>query len=194
VATHRADLPDGLDGLDRAELIWAAMVLHHIGDEVAALRELRGVLNPGGLLVVIEHGDPLRFLPDEVGVGRPGLIERLNAADATWLAAMRAGLPHAIPSRDYPTMLDAAGFELVADRVAHVQLTAPLAPEARRVVLGHLQRMRQLCGERLDEQDRDALDILIDEDQPLGIMRRADAFLDASRHIYVARAAMGRDQ
>jgi hypothetical protein len=86
-------------------------------------------------------------------------------------------------------MLEAAGFELVVDRMAHVRLAAPLPMQARRMVLDRLRRMRELFGERLQEQDRDALSVLIDEDHPLGIMRRSDTFLDASRHIYLARAA-----
>jgi SAM-dependent methyltransferase len=189
VATRLADLSDGLDGLGRADLMWAAMVLHHIGDEVAALRAFRGTLNPGGFLVVVEHGDPLRFLPADADaeLGRPGLTERLDAAWTAWLAAMRESLPHATPSSDYPTMLAAAGCELVADRVVHVQLAAPLETRARQMLLGRLRRTRQLYGERLDEQDYDALAVLTDENHPLGIMRRADAFLDASRHIYVGR-------
>lgn len=188
VTTYRADLPDGLDGLGRADLIWAAMVLHHIGDEVAALRTLHRLLNPGGFLVLAEHGDPLRFLPDDAGPGRPGLTERLGAARAAWLAEMRDNLPHATPSGDYRTMLEAAGFEVVVDHVIHVQLTAPLETKARRMLLGQLQRMRQHDVERLDEQDREALTVLTDESHPLSVMQRADAFIDASRHIYIARA------
>jgi len=189
VTTRQVDLPDGIERLGRADLIWMAMVLHHIGDEGAALRRLRGMLNPGGLLVLAEHGDPLRFLPDGAAPGRPGLTERLAAADAAWLAAMRADLPDSTPSAGYPAMLDAAGFELLVDHVAHVRLVPPLPMEARRVLLGRLRGIRERFAERLEEQDRHALDVLIDEDHPLGIMRRPDALLDASRHIYIARAA-----
>jgi trans-aconitate methyltransferase len=189
VKTQQVDLPDGLEGLGRADLIWMAMVLHHIGDEAAALHALRGMLNLGGVLVLAEHGDPLRFLPDDASPAPTGLFDRLAAADTAWLAAMRASLPNATPSAGYPAMLEAAGFELAVDRVAHVRLAAPLPLDARRMVLGRLQRMREMFAEQLDEQDRSALDVLIDEDHPLGIMRRPDAFLDASRHIYIARAA-----
>jgi SAM-dependent methyltransferase len=189
VTTQHVDLPAGIERLGRADLIWMAMVLHHIGDEGAALRRLHGMLDPGGLLVLAEHGDPLRFLPDGAALGRPGLTERLAAADDAWLAAMRAGLPDSTPSAGYPAMLEAAGLELVVDHVAHVRLAPPLPVEARRMLLGRLRGMRERFGERLEEQDRDALDVLIDEDHPLGIMKRSDAFLDASRRIYIARAA-----
>ena len=85
-------------------------------------------------------------------------------------------------------MLEAAGLELLIDRVAHVRLAPPLTVEARRVLLGRLRRMREVFGERLDQEDREALEVLIDEDHPSGITQRPDAFFDASRHIYIARA------
>ena len=188
VTTQWVDLPDGIERLGRADLIWMAMVLHHIGDEAAMLRRLHRALNPGGVLVLAEHGDPMRFLPDGAEPGRPGLTDRLAEADRSWLAAMRAGLPDSVPSTGYPAILDAAGFELVVDRVVHVRLAPPLSTQARRMVLERLQRMRELLAENLDRQDRDALDVLIDEGHPLGIMRRPDVFLDASRHVYIARA------
>lgn len=190
VTTRKVDLPDELESLGRADLIWMAMVLHHIGDEAAMVRRLRSMLNPrGGVLVLVEHGDALRFLPDGAEPGPPGLADRLAVADSAWLAAMRSGLPGSTPSAGYPSMLEGAGFDLVVDRVAHVRLDPPLPIEARRVVLGRLRRMPELFGERLEVQDREALDVLIDESNPLGIMRRPDAFLDASRHIYIARTS-----
>jgi SAM-dependent methyltransferase len=189
VTPRRVNLPDGIESLGQADLIWMAMVLHHIGDEAAALHMLRRMLSLGGVLVLAEHGDPFRFLPDGAEPAPAGLFDCLAAADTAWLAAMRAGLPNATPSAGYPAMLEAAGFEIVVDRVAHVRMSPPLPIEARTMVLGRLKRMRELFEEQLDRQDRDALDVLIDEEHPLGIMRRADVFLDASRHIYIARAA-----
>jgi SAM-dependent methyltransferase len=189
VTTRTVELPDGIEGLGRADLIWMAMVLHHVGDESAMLRLVHGQLNPRGLLILVEHGDPLRFLPDGADPGRPGLTDRLAAADTAWLATMRAGLPDSTPSTGYTAMLEAAGFELLVDRIAHVRLPPPLSTAGRQVVLGHLRRMRELFGDHLEEQDLKTLDVLIDAAHPLGIMRRPDVFLDASRHIYIARAA-----
>ncbi|MBV9280181.1 MAG: class I SAM-dependent methyltransferase [Chloroflexi bacterium] len=178
VRTRSADLPAGLDDVGGADLVWAAMVLHHVGDPVATLGGLRSLLEPGGVLAIVEFGDPPRFLPDDVGVGRPGLVERLGEVFLAGTA----------PAVDYRTMIEAAGFERIADRKVQVHLGPPLAEEARRVALGYLRRLRELAGERLDAQDRGALDRLMDEDAPLGIMRREDAFLDVSRQVYVARA------
>lgn len=188
VTICQVDLPGGIEHLGPADLIWMAMVLHHIGDEAAMLRLLHRTLNPRGILVLVEHGDPLRFLPDGAAPGSAGLNDRLAVADAAWLASLRAALPDSTPSASYPVMLAAAGFEIVTDRVAHVRLAPPLPDEGRKVVLGHVRRMRDLIAEDIEEQDRNALDVLIDESHPLGIMRRPDVFLDASRHIYLARA------
>src|SRR5688572_2950086 len=102
VGTHLADLPDGVGDLGPADVIWASLSLHHVGDEVAALRALRSVLAPDGLLAVAELADPTRVLPGDLDIGRPGLAERLDRAGATWFAAMRDGLPSAVPSADLP--------------------------------------------------------------------------------------------
>jgi SAM-dependent methyltransferase len=185
VTTHHADLHHGLGDLGRADLIWAAMVMHHIGNEIAGLRTLHATLNPGGLLVLSEHGDPSRYLP-----GDDELFERLDAAGAAWrLAEIRANLPDSTPSQDYPTMLRAAGFSILVDRVVHVPYDAPLTPALRRIALSQLQRLYELCGAQLTDGDAAALRELIDETHSSGIMNRADACLDISRHVYIARAA-----
>ena len=179
VRTQHADLPAGLASLGRADLVWAAMVLHHLDDQAATLQALRSLLEPGGVLAIAEFGDPPRFLPDDADVGRPGLLDRLGEVNPA----------SPFPSVDYPAMLQAAGFERLSDRMARVHLEPPLPEAARRVALSYLRWMRDLAGEHLDARDGEALDVLMDEDAPLGIMRRNDAFLDVSRQIYVARAA-----
>ena len=191
VTTHLMQLPDGLDSLGPADLVWASMVLHHVGDEAAALRGLRGRLEPGGLLALVEFGDPLRVVPEDVDFERPGLWERLDAAGAAWLADMRAGLPGAAASSDYPTMLGAAGFELLVDRPLRVQLGPPLDDRARRVAFGHLQLIREHAAPYAEAADLQALDVLTDEAHAEGILQRGDARLHASRRLLVARAIPG---
>jgi hypothetical protein len=43
-------------------------------------------------------------------------------------------------------------------------------------------------GERLDPADRAAIGVLCDPDDPRGIARRADAFVETSRRIMIAGA------
>ena len=188
VQTVHVNLPAEVDTLGGADLIWMAMVLHHVGDEAALLRRLRGMLEPHGALALAEHGDPLSFLREDAEPCPPGFSDRLTALEAEWLAAMRADLPESTPSAGYPAILHDAGFTIAVDRMMHVRPAPPLAEEPRQMVRSRLQRMHELFADRLDAADRAALAVLVDRDHPLGVMRRDDVFLDASRHVYIAIA------
>jgi SAM-dependent methyltransferase len=187
VSTHLAELPGGLDQLARADMIWASMSLHHVGDEVASLRALRDLLEPHGVIAIAELGEPTRMLPDNLDLGRPGLIERLDSAGATWFTHMRDGLPDSVPSTDLPSMVAAAGLTVIGSRLARVRLNAPLDDAGRRVAAGSLRRAREQFDEYLDDDDRHTLDVLVDPDDLRGIMHRPDVFIDSSRQIVVAR-------
>jgi SAM-dependent methyltransferase len=188
VETRHVDLPDGLADLGQAQLAWMSMVLHHIGDEAAALRALRARLDAGGLLALVEFGDPLRVLPDDADVGRPGVWQRLDAAGALWLSEMRASLPGAAVSGDYPEMLAGAGFDVLVDRTVPVHYDAPLDDRARQVARNHLTRMREHVEPYADAADLAVLDRLVDEDGAGGILHRPDALLHVSRRLFIARA------
>lgn len=187
ISTHLAELPDGLDGMAPVDLIWASMSLHHVGDEIGLLKVLHARLEPQGLMAVAEVAEPMRVLPDVLDVGPPGLAERLHDAGATWFASMREGLPDAVPSAELSSMLTSAGFEVLSSRIARERFDAPLSDLVREVVLGHLRRVRTQLDELLDDGDLAAIDILIDADDPRGVMRRADVFVAASREIVIAR-------
>lgn len=197
IRTCRADLPDGAGLAGTADLVWASMVLHHVGDPTATLIRLREQLNPGGLIVVTEFGSPRRFLPDDIHIGRPGLQERLDQAGVDRPVTMHSGLPHGSPGADFASAVPATDLEIVAERRVSIHLEAPLTYGARRVVLGHLRRMCRLLTDGIDEADWATLDILVDEESPHGVMKRPDVHLDASRHVYVLRAneaVVERDQ
>ena len=187
ISTHIAELPGGLDGIGQADLIWASMSLHHVGDEVASLRILRDLLDPHGLIAIAELAEPMRMLPDSLDLGRAGLADRLEHAWATWFAGMRAGLPDSVPSIGLPSMLTSAGLDVVGSRLARERFDAPLSDDPRRLALGHLRRCRQHFGEQLDDDDVRTLDVLIDADDPRGVMHRSDVFVASSRQIVIAR-------
>jgi SAM-dependent methyltransferase len=184
VATRLVELPAGLDELGRADVVWASMVLHHIGDETAALCKIRRLLEPGGLLALVERAGPLRVLPDDADLGRPGIWERLDVAWAAWFADMRAGLPGVTTSVEYPAMLEAAGFDVVADAVLTLDLDAPLDAAVRRFTREYLTRMQAQLARHAEPADLEALGMLVDEladDTIAG----DNAMLRASRHLYV---------
>jgi SAM-dependent methyltransferase len=187
VTTRLAELPGGLDSLEPADLIWASMSLHHVGDEVGLLRVLGALLDPQGVIAVAELAEPMRVLPEVLDVGLPGLSERLDRAAATWFAAMREGLTDAAPSTDLPSMLTSAGLEVLSAQGARESLDPPLSAVARRMVCGHLRRTRRHLNELLDDEDLEAIDILSDPDDRRGVMHRSDVFVAASREIAIAR-------
>ena len=192
VEVRRAELPAQLAELGEADLVWASMSLHHLGDEGAALRTVRRLVPTGGLVAVVERGRPWRVLPDAVDLGRPGLWDRADAATATWFAGMRSALPGAAASGGYPEMLGAAGFELLLDEDLPVDLCAPLDGPARVLARKQVAQARSHLAQAVpaaDEADLDALDALLDDASPQGILRRPDALLRGSRRLYVGVAA-----
>ena len=182
VETSLVELPAGLGTLGAADVVWASMVLHHLGDEAGALRGIRGLLRPGGLLAVVEQAGPVRVVSGSTGIGRPGMWERLDDAWTAWLTGMRADLPGATPSAGLPAELGESGFELVADETVELVLDSPLDAQAFRFAQASLLRTRDQLGPHVDAADREALDVMIDE----GIAGGDDMVLRASRHLTVA--------
>lgn len=191
VDTRLAELPGGLSGLGPAEIVWASMMLHHVGDEVGALGEFRQLLAPGGMLALVEGRGPVRFLPDDVDLGRPGIWDRLDAAWEEWFDHMRSSLAGSITSADPPVILEQAGFELLADHSLAISVGPPLDEPSRRFASVSLARALQHLGPLADPADLQALEPLLDDFAPEGIMRREDAMLRTSRHLYVAWADAG---
>jgi SAM-dependent methyltransferase len=189
VRAHIADLPDGLDALEPADLIWISQVLHHLGDQLAAVDRLRRLLRPGGLIAVAEGGLPTRFLPRDIGVGRPGLHARLDAAAEDWFIRMRAALPGARETvEDWPGLLAAGGLTPVASRTFLLDLPAPLGAEGRDYLHRDLARQRDTYGDSLAPDDLATLDRLLDPADEAGLLRRPDVYLLTAKTVHTARA------
>ncbi|MFE2105657.1 class I SAM-dependent methyltransferase [Kitasatospora sp. NPDC059463] len=190
VATLRADLPEDFGTLGAADLVWSGNAIHHLGDQQAALTALAATLRPGGVLAVAERGLPARYLPRDLGVGRPGLQARLDAAHEETFAAMRAAVPGTVAVvEDWPAMLAAAGLVPVGSRTFLVDHPAPLDTPAREFLYVQLARRREQFADLLDGTDLAALDALLDRDAPTGILARPDAFYLAALTVHTARAA-----
>jgi SAM-dependent methyltransferase len=187
VETRFVNFPDGLDTLGQADLVWASMVLHHLGDEVDALRRVRALLEPDGVLALVERAGPRRVLPALSADGDRGLAQRLDEAWEEWFARMRVHLPGATSSDAYPTMIERAGFELIDERVLPLVLEAPLSEAARRFALHHLVRTRAQLAEHLAPADLDALDALADDSDG-----GARLTVHATRLVYLARPSRVR--
>ncbi|GGM83736.1 SAM-dependent methyltransferase [Longimycelium tulufanense] len=186
--TRVAEFPAGLADLGPADLVWSARVVHHVGDQQGALDQLAGLLVPGGVLAVVEGGLPARWLPRDLGFGRPGLQARLDAGMAERFNQMRAELPGSVAVvEDWPGMLRAAGLTEVRSKAFLVDHPAPLGDVPRRSVRQALERRRAVLGELLDVEDLAALDRLLDPADPGGVDRRADLFLLTATSVHFGR-------
>ncbi|MCX5394220.1 trans-aconitate 2-methyltransferase [Streptomyces sp. NBC_00094] len=188
VSTLHAELPEGIGTLGEADLVWAGNSLHHIGDQRAALAELAGVLRPGGLIALVEGGLPTRHLPWHIGIGRPGLEARLDAADADRFGEMRAGTPGSVDEPDdWRALLAAAGLTPAGTRTFLTDVPAPVSPVVRELAVSHYQRLRDGFGDRLAPDDRKTLDLLLDPADARSLHHRTDLFHLAARTVHTAR-------
>jgi SAM-dependent methyltransferase len=80
VITVQADLDRAWPAIEPVDVAWASNVLHELASPRRVLADAFAALRPGGLLAVAELGAPPRFLPDDLGLGRPGLEARCHAA------------------------------------------------------------------------------------------------------------------
>jgi SAM-dependent methyltransferase len=189
VRTLQANLPDEARSLPEADLIWASNSLHHVGDQQGAVDRLRRKLRPDGLLAVAEGGLPSRFMPTDIGFGRPGLQSRLQVANEDWFAAMRASLPGSKAAvDDWPSMLRSAGLSSVRSRAFLIDLPPPLEAHSRDFLCTHLSELRDRLGERLAADDLETLERLLDPDALDGLARRPDVFFLAARTVHIGSA------
>ncbi|MGW2103902.1 class I SAM-dependent methyltransferase [Streptomyces olivaceoviridis] len=186
--TVTGELPDVLDQLEYpADLLWASRSLHHLGDQRAALTTFAERLAPGGTLALQEGGLPSRFLPRDIGIGRPGLQARLDALEEEWFGRMRAGLPGSVAeTEDWPALLTAAGLKPAGTRTFLLDLPAPVTDRARAYVVAHLSRLREGIGDALDADDRATLDRLLDPSDPASAHVRPDLFVLSAHTVHTA--------
>ncbi|MEV4872337.1 methyltransferase domain-containing protein [Streptomyces syringium] len=183
--TQVAEFPAGLADVGTADLVWSGQVVHHVGDQQGALDRLAGLLEPGGVLAVVEGGLPARQLPRDLGFGRPGLQSRLDVKMAERFNRMRDELPGSVAVvEDWPGMLRAAGLTAVRSRTFLVDHPAPLADGPRKSVRSMLERQRKMFDELLDAEDLATLDRLLDPADPAGVDRRADLFLLTAKTVH----------
>lgn len=190
VTTLHAEVPAGLAGLGRADLVWAGNTLHHMGDQRAVLAGFAGLLNPGGTVALVEGGLQPRQLPRDLGFGRPGLEVRMEAAHAEAFEEMRAELPDATrENEDWAALFTAVGLAPQGTRSFLLDLPAPLGDVAREHVIADLSRLRTGLGDRLDAEDTAALDRLLDPEDPAGLHQRRDTYLLMARTVHLGRRA-----
>ncbi|GAB2575959.1 methyltransferase domain-containing protein [Kribbella endophytica] len=145
VRCELVSMDDGPDPLRAAigapaDLIWASASVHHAADQQAAVSALASLLGPGGRLALAEGGLPTRMLPWDLGLGEPGLELRLDAVQDRWFAAMRDGIPGAVPMPyGWTDTLQRAGLTSVTTRTILTEKPVPLSDTDRDQVIEQLR-------------------------------------------------------
>ena len=179
---------DGLaDAVPAADLVWASRVVHHLPDERAGVARLARLLRPGGTLALVEGGLGKRCLPWDVGIGTPGLEDRLHAARAEWFTRMRAGMAGVERTGvGWNRLLADAGLTDVRAFSFLVDLPAPASAQVRQFVADYLDWMVGVAGEFLSEEDRATVARLLDADGPDWVGARDDVFILSASTVHLA--------
>lgn len=173
----QADVDVAWPEVDAVDVVWAALSLHEFADPDRVLRDIYAALNPGGLLVVLEMDAPPRLLPDDIGVGSPGLESRCHQAmaQANWNA-----------HPDWRDHLLRAGFEIAEQRGFTIELN-PAPPSTGRYAHTFLKHIRSGLDGQLANDDLDALDHLLADDSPGAVLHRSDLTFRGTRTAWAAR-------
>lgn len=173
-------------GVPAADLVWASNVAHHVPDQRKVVSVLAGWLAPGGCLALAEGGLSMRCLPWDVGVGEPGLQDRLIAAHGTWFHGMRTGMPGSVRLPvGWNRVLADVGLDGVTAFSYLVDVPAPLDETGRAAVVSWLSWMARAAGDLLGPHDLAALDRLLDPDDVAYVGRRDDVFLLNANTVYL---------
>ncbi|MBC2638334.1 MULTISPECIES: trans-aconitate 2-methyltransferase [unclassified Rhodococcus (in: high G+C Gram-positive bacteria)] len=177
VSVVQADLDVAWPAVDAGDVMWAASSLHEVTDPDRVLRDMYGALNPGGLLIVVEMDTLPSLLPDDLGVGRPGLESRCHDA----LARMNWN-----SHPNWRSHLEHAGFEIVEERT-FVSDATPAPPSTGRYAHAHLCRVRSTLDGQLAADDLSTLDLLLSDDDPQSVLLRTDLVPRGNRTAWAAR-------
>lgn len=177
VQVHEADLDEAWPAPHGVDLVWAALSLHHAADPDRLLAKTLDALAPGGVLVVTEMDALPRVLPDDLGIGRPGLEARCHALlrDLNWNA-----------HPDWAPALAQAGFESVQQRTFDVD-SVHEGPLLARYARLFLTRIRSGLADRLAADDLGTLNRLLSPGDPESLEQRTDLTLYSPRTVWLAR-------
>ena len=180
VHTIRADLNQTWPAVDPVDLVWSSAALHEISDPDRLFATIHADIRPGGVLAVIEMADSPLFLPDEIGFGTAGLESR-------WTDILVESYAEWKTFPDWTTHLTRAGFDIIEQRTFAIDPTPPTPADAGRYALAYLSRLRPLLEKRLNTQDLASFDILLNIDDPRGLVNRTDLVVRGRRTAWMAR-------
>lgn len=176
------------DVLPAADLVWAARVVHHLPDQQKAIDRLARVLAPGGWLALSEGGLSTRCLPWDLGVGEPGLGDRVTAARDLWFVKMRAEMPGVVRLPvGWVRALSAAGLADTHSFSYLVDHPAPASQLVRESVVDWLSWVSRVGEDELSESDRHTVQRLLDPSDEAYVGARDDVFVLSASTVHLGR-------
>jgi hypothetical protein len=160
--------------------------VHHLPDQQRAIDELVRVLAPGGWLALGEGGLATRCLPWDLGIGEPGLGNRLTAARDNWFVGMRADMPgvKSLPV-GWNKALEAAGLTGVASFSYVIDHPAPAPENIRLSVVDWMAWLLKVGEDQLSDTDRETVARLLDPADEAYVGVRDDIFILSASTVYL---------
>lgn len=174
--------------LSDVDIVWASRVVHHLPDQRKGIAGLAGLLAPGGWLVLSEGGLGTRCLPWDLGVGEPGLGDRLAAAHDAWFADMRENMPGSVRMPvGWTRALADAGLVEVSSFSYLTDRPAPADELVRQSAVDWLAWCAGAAAERLGGEDQDAIIRLLDPEDAAYVGARDDVFVLSASTVHLGR-------
>ncbi|PRZ40485.1 methyltransferase family protein [Antricoccus suffuscus] len=171
VSTVQMDLDGSWTDLGSYDVVWASAALHELSSPDRTFSNILEVLNPGGLLVVVEMDGPPRFLQDEIGGGLEARIHDV-------LREVETGSAY---RPEWTKTLDRAGFAPVEVAAFSVDMAIEGAETGGKYAQTYLRRIQPHVAARLSASDRTMLDALVADVGSSSLRHREDLRLRAGR-------------
>ncbi|HEX6289087.1 MAG TPA: methyltransferase domain-containing protein [Herpetosiphonaceae bacterium] len=166
-----------IDGLpfpdDQFDLVWCAHSLYSLPDPVAALREMRRVVRPGGTVAILENDSVHHLL-----LPWPAELElTVRKAQLEALEAQTQMTGKFYIGRNLCSTFDMAELARCSIKTYTINRGAPLSDDERTFLQGYLTDLRQRAERYLEPAAREAFDMLIDPRSEVYLLDRPDFFM-----------------
>lgn len=176
VSTVQMNLDESWPELGSFDLVWASAALHELSNPERTFSNIFRVLNPGGLIAVVEMDAPPRFLEDQIG---DGLEARIHDV-------LREVRPGNNDHPDWSANLEHAGFASIETTTFSIDMAIDGDGTGGLYAQTYLRRIQPAVAPHLSEPDRILLDALVADSDPLSLRHRGDLHLRAGRTAWAA--------
>lgn len=167
------------------DLVWCAHSLYSLPDPIAALRELRRVVQPGGRVIILEN-DTLHHML------LPWPVELEFAVRSAQYAALTAQQQNGTKfyiGRHLCSSFETAGLEQCHIATYAIARRAPLTADERTWLQHYLADVQARAWPYLEPAARDALSMLLDPRSHMYLLDRSDFFMS---HLEIVGTAIKR--